>query len=115
MQLFKRLAAFLAAFSAVQAGKLLDHANDDEVVPNSYIVVLKDSVSANEFKSHVAWATDVHHANVAKRGVTSSGGLKSLYEIGDWKGYSGSFDEDTVKQLVDHEHVCERECTFTYA
>lgn len=99
--------AALAALSAVDAAQLVSSADDKDVIPDSYIVVMKDSVSSLDLDSHVTWATNLHHEKLMKRGSTTTGGLKHVYKIEGWHGYSGSFDRETLDEILKNENVTE--------
>lgn len=72
-----------------------------DVIPNSYIVVLKPKISSEDFIAHRKWVADVHRDNVAKRGEgAANGGLKHVYEFDGLKGYAGTFDENTIGALA---------------
>lgn len=99
----KIIAAIFTILSSANAAKLLGYENHKDVIPNSYIVVMKETVP--DFDAHLTWALNVHHHSLAKRGSTTVGGLKHVYRINGWNGYSGSFDDDTLKEILDNEDV----------
>ncbi|KAI1905608.1 hypothetical protein LOZ39_004249 [Ophidiomyces ophidiicola] len=103
--LFKLLAGTLALTSVVDAGDLLNFENQNNVIPNSYIVVMKDGTSSSDFDSHKNWAARVHRGNLAKRGSSDFAGLKFSFDIEGWRGYSGKFDSETIKEIVNHANV----------
>jgi oryzin len=100
MQLFKNI--FLAALSILPA---LVAAKKGDIVPDSYIVVLKDDISASAFASHRAWANDLHSAALAKRGDTGLHGLRHTYNMGKLKGYAGTFDKETIAEISGRSEV----------
>jgi oryzin len=69
-----------------------------DIIPDSYIVVLKDTVSTSELSSHKSWAQSVHSNAVAKRDVKAKG-IKHSYNFGKLKGYAGNFDKDTIATI----------------
>ena len=87
----------------------------DEVVPNSYIVVLKDDVK--DAKKHHEWVQSVHvkaqdeRSELRKRSQFPMSselfeGLKHTYDIvGGMMGYSGHFDEETLEEIRRHPDV----------
>lgn len=94
----------LATLAVVDAGTLLTASNTDAVIPSSYIVVMNDDVSTAEFETHRDWAANVHaRLSRRKNGETGPG---NYFEINGLKGYSGSFDEDTVKNIANDPAVC---------
>ncbi|EEP78435.1 conserved hypothetical protein [Uncinocarpus reesii 1704] len=104
MGFIKSVAAAFAALSVVDAAQLLG-ASSKDIIPNSYIVVMKDSVSSTEFDSHVSGVTNLHHEHLSKRGSTNFGGLKHMYSINGWQGYSGSFSRDTINEILKDDNV----------
>ena len=103
MSVFSIFASVLAITTAADAAALLNYGNEETIIPGSYIVALKDGTSSFDFDSHVTWATNTRHANMAKRGVNIDG--LELYNISSWQGYGGSFDDETLNELLKNEHV----------
>ncbi|CAI7678189.1 unnamed protein product [Penicillium pancosmium] len=93
------LATSLATLAVANAGKLLTVSDTDAVIPSSYIVVMNDGVSTTEFKEHRDWAANVH-ARFTRRGSGGESGPGEHFEINGMKGYSASFDENTVKSIA---------------
>lgn len=94
MQVIKNV--FLAVFSLLP---VLVAAKAGDLVQDSYIVVLKNGISASEFAAHRAWANDLQSSALAKRGDTGHSGLKHTYNMGKLKGYSGTFDQQTIEEI----------------
>ncbi|KAA8909453.1 alkaline proteinase [Sphaerosporella brunnea] len=94
MQLFTNV--FLAALSILP---LLVAAKKGDAVPNSYIVVLNDDISPSAFDAHRAWANDLHSSSLAKRGDHGLAGLRHTFNMKKLKGYSGSFDNETIAEI----------------
>ncbi|KAK2741059.1 Secreted subtilisin-like serine protease sub11 [Myotisia sp. PD_48] len=105
MTFINTLAVCLAALSAVDAASLLNMNNKANIVKDAYIVVMKDRVSTQAFDSHVSWVSNTHQKNIAKRGITTTSGLKHQWDINGWKAYSGSFDEDTLREILRNHNV----------
>ncbi|KMU76916.1 subtilase-type proteinase psp3 [Coccidioides immitis RMSCC 3703] len=103
--LFKLFASTLAVVSVVNAGELLNFENERDIIRGSYIVVMKDGTSSSDLKSHMNWAANVHHGNLAKQGPSRSTGFQFSFDIGGWRGYSGKFDNDTLDAIVNNAHV----------
>ncbi|EFW19068.1 hypothetical protein D8B26_007248 [Coccidioides posadasii str. Silveira] len=103
--LFKIFASTLAVVSVVNAGELLNFENERDIIRGSYIVVMKDGTSSSDLKSHMNWAANVHHGNLAKQGPSRSTGFQFSFDIGGWRGYSGKFDNDTLNAIVNNAHV----------
>ncbi|EAS27902.3 subtilisin-like protease [Coccidioides immitis RS] len=112
MGFIKTLSISLAAASAANAAKILSPSRPDDVIPNQYIVVMKDGVSGEAFGSHRAWVSDMHHTNLTRRALLNHG-IKKTYDFMRMKGYSGVFDRDTIKDIsqspdvafIEHDHV----------
>lgn len=104
MSIFKMMLIYFAIFWAVHAAQLLD-IDSQGVIPGAYIVVMKNRVSSLEFSSHVRWLKRTHRRNLAKRGTQFTEGLGTTWDIAGWQAYSGSFDEDTIQEILNHENV----------
>ena len=97
------------------AAPVLSSTTAEEVVPNSYIVVLKKHVK--DAKKHHEWVQSVHtkaqdeRTELRKRSqfpITTDifEGLKHTYDIvGGLTGYSGHFDDETLEQIRRHPDV----------
>ncbi|WEW58671.1 subtilisin-like serine protease [Emydomyces testavorans] len=98
--LAKFLPIALAALS-VNGAEILSTPAGAETVPNGYIVVMKDGVSSHDFDSHRDWVAKVHHARLARRGSTNVGGMRHSYNFDSgMKGYAGTFDEATIREIA---------------
>ncbi|DAA77583.1 TPA_exp: Subtilisin-like protease 12 [Trichophyton benhamiae CBS 112371] len=104
MSILKMMLIYFAIFWVVNAAQLLD-IDSQGVIPGAYIVVMKDRVSSLEFSSHVRWLKRTHRRNLAKRATPFTEGLGATWDIAGWQAYSGSFDEDTVQEILNHENV----------
>ena len=71
-------------------------ASNAEIIPNSYIVVLKENA---ELDSHLVWFNTLLTAQLVRGKEVNS--LKHVYSIADglMKGYSGVFDQEMVDQI----------------
>lgn len=107
MQFFENLllaaVAFLPLGSVVAAPidnafSNLDQKNAGDVIAGSYIVVLHPNISTQAFSNHREWATRLHAKHNAKRD-TQNKGLGHLYDFGSLKGYSGTFDTETIREI----------------
>lgn len=94
--IFNSLLAACAASLALAAP-----APASNVISGSYIVTLKDAVKAPAVKAHLSWVSEVHSRSIRKRDTT---GVAQEY-TGLFKGYAGSFDEDTLSQIRAHPDV----------
>ncbi|KAF2758333.1 hypothetical protein EJ05DRAFT_485473 [Pseudovirgaria hyperparasitica] len=110
------------------AAPILSSVNAKEI-PNSYIIKFKDHVKHAEAKEHHAWVQNLHLTRESERSELKKRGqfplldevfkgLKHTYNIGDFFGYSGHFDEETIEQIrrhpdVDHIEVDQEVHTLT--
>ncbi|EOA87849.1 uncharacterized protein SETTUDRAFT_39300 [Exserohilum turcica Et28A] len=102
MQLFTRIAALAAAAAPflIQAAPVAAPP-PNEVIPGKYIVQLKPDTDVASVAAHHNKVRSIHARNVARRGDDGSDGspVEHEYAFGDFKAYSGSFDEATVQEL----------------
>lgn len=100
MQSFTRFLALAAAavpFLA-QAAPVTQRAADD--LTGKYIVQLKADTDVNSIASHHNKVRQIHARNLARRNTEDvSTGIEREFHLGDFKGYSGSFDDATVEEL----------------
>lgn len=99
MDFVKALSLSLLAVSAANAAEILSASRPKDVIPNEYIIVMKDGVSATSFGSHRAWVADMHHYNLTKRSM-SRHGIQRTYDFHQMKGYSGMFDKDAIREIA---------------
>ncbi|EFR01997.1 oryzin [Nannizzia gypsea CBS 118893] len=104
MSIFKLMVIYFTLFWVVNAAQLLD-LDSHGVIPGAYIVVMKNGVSSHQFSSHVRWLKRAHRRNLAKRVAPFTEGLSSTWDIAGWQAYSGSFDKDTIQEILNHENV----------
>jgi len=83
--------AILPAFGAPAGEKVAPQAA--QVVPNSYIVTLKEGVAP---QGHVSWVNSVHKRSEGRKDTK---GVHKVFDIQDFKGYSGTFDQATLEQI----------------
>ncbi|KAI1925675.1 Secreted subtilisin-like serine protease sub4 [Ophidiomyces ophidiicola] len=100
----KFLSVLLSALAAVDAAEVLSVSNKKDIIPDSYIVVLKDEVPDSEVRAHVSWVQTTQKVGNMKRNNTVSG-LKSTFHIGQFQGYLGSFDQDTLAKILRDDKV----------
>lgn len=104
MHFFKRIAiAALAVVPAFAAPLSVPKAGD--IIPDEYIVVLKEGVSSAAFSKHQDWASQRHSAAMAKRGEAPTKTFKYTYDAGNFKGYAGKFDKATIEEIGTREEV----------
>ncbi|KAI5813591.1 alkaline proteinase [Pyronema omphalodes] len=108
MQFFKNIVlaavALLPLTGVLAAPAAISKLKDGDVIQNNYIVVLKSDASSSDLQSHQAWAGRIHAESKSKRASTSAG-FKHTYEFGKMKGYSGEFDEATIKEISSRPEV----------
>ncbi|EGW32936.1 uncharacterized protein SPAPADRAFT_65953 [Spathaspora passalidarum NRRL Y-27907] len=78
----------------------------EDVIPNQYIVVLKDDLSEEESYKHRCWVQEWYSqmSDVTRR----KGSCKPLefFKLDDsFHGYSGNFPDELIKQVVEHPNV----------
>lgn len=91
MLVFARLLPVLFA-SAILAAPL--SSNEEGIIPGSWIVVMKDTLSSSDFSSYLAG----RDGDVVSR-------TKSVFEIGSFKGYSGKFTQTTIDAINSNPQV----------
>lgn len=69
-----------------------------------YIITLKQGIAANESQTHIAWAGGLQRRGLAKRQEPDQD-LKT-YDLFDFHGYAGVFDDDTIAEIEASEEVC---------
>ncbi|KAI1802985.1 alkaline proteinase [Daldinia bambusicola] len=103
----RRLALFLGALlPAAIAAPTPATQDKKEIIPNKYIVTLKEGVSVDAFKTHVNWARSVHARSLNKRDTV---GVEREYNIASFNAYAGEFDAETIEQIKNHPDVAEIE------
>jgi oryzin len=97
MVTLRRLAVLLGAIPAALAAPTTQKR---EVVPNKYIVTLKEDVS--NFDSHVSWVSDIHKRSLSRR---STAGIEQEFHIDTFNAYVGEFDETTIEEIKNNPDV----------
>ncbi|KAM0312528.1 hypothetical protein ACHAPQ_012213 [Fusarium lateritium] len=87
---------------------------DNGIVPGKFIVALKPADV--DLDLHSRWVSDVQGQALTRRGV-KSGGIDRTFSFPGFQGYSGSFDEETIKIIKANSSVLrvEPEQTYTIA
>lgn len=107
MAIFSKLLCLsLAAAGFVNAADILSVPNTDNVVPDEYIVMMKDDVSVDAFASHKNWLAETHRTNMTRRDLGYNGDVKHSYDFGGLKGYSGKFDHSAMEEISNDPNVC---------
>jgi hypothetical protein len=95
----------LAAFTFVDAGRIIQPDNKDDVVPDTYVVVMKDNLSAKCFRDHASWVADIHRSNVTRQNMGFDGSIRRTYDIHGMKGYNGRFDKAAIREIANSPDV----------
>lgn len=83
-------------------------AQSDKVVQpvepaQGYIITLKPGVTVNESATHIAWAGDLQRRGLTRRQEAAED-LKT-FDLYDFQGYAGVFDESTIAEIASSEDV----------
>ncbi|KAI1771201.1 alkaline proteinase [Hypoxylon cercidicola] len=111
MASLRRLALFLGALLPAVFAAPAATQQKREVIPNKYIVTMKEGVTSEDFKSHLNWARDVHARSLSRRDTT---GVSHQYQIHTFNAYAGEFDEETLEQIKSSPYVAEIEKDQVY-
>jgi oryzin len=110
-------APFLAQAVPLTAAPLLLGANSTnaEVVLGRYIITLDPATDAASVTLHHNKVREIYSRNLARRDVNNEEdpgeGVDKTYELGDFKGYAGSFDAATIEELIALPEVCTHLCS----
>nr|AJD23191.1 subtilisin-like protease [Onygena corvina] len=97
----KALPLALAALSVVNGAEIMETRAGVQTIPDQYIVVMHDNLSDKDFDSHRSWVNRAHRRSLARRGNKAMGGMKHTYKFpSGMVGYSGHFDEATIKEIA---------------
>lgn len=71
---------------------------DADIVPDSYFVVFKDGVRAEE---HSAWVQNLHKRDLYANGFWDNfnSGVKHVYDMGAFQGIAGRFRPDVLEEI----------------
>ncbi|KAK0649913.1 hypothetical protein B0T16DRAFT_457276 [Cercophora newfieldiana] len=69
-----------------------------EIVPHSWIIVLKDGISTADFRAHLIWVRELH-----AQSRSNLAGVK--YELQFLNMYTGEFDDATIQAIRENEMV----------
>lgn len=87
----------LASSFSVPAG-----ASEGDVIPDSYIVVMKPDAEPEVVANHETWVTNstVVTRRLMKRGRRRTlAGLRKKYHLDGMTGYTGEFDKETIDEI----------------
>ncbi|KAF9084974.1 serine protease [Mortierella sp. AM989] len=97
--------SYSAAFQSIFQTEILApvvSSVEAEVVPNSYFIIFKNGVHAND---HVSWFRDLHDRDIALNGVWDSrsdnftSGVRHVYDIGSFQGLAGRFRLEVLDEI----------------
>ncbi|KAH7361688.1 alkaline proteinase [Plectosphaerella cucumerina] len=109
----KNLAALAGALLPFGLAAPLEAREQLPDVENKYIITLKPGISSPEVETHLSWVADVHKRNIARRDVDLAG-VEKTYDIADFHGYAGTFDEATIEELKSNPDVASVEPDAIY-
>ncbi|KAF2993013.1 hypothetical protein E8E13_000713 [Curvularia kusanoi] len=112
MQFFTRAIALAAAATPffASAAPVVTRQEADAIIPGKYIVQLKPDTDIASIAAHHNVVREIHARNLAKRDVAAAeeeAGVEREFGFGDFKGYSGAFDEATIEELKSLPEVLE--------
>lgn len=99
MAWFKKLALFIiTVLPCTTAAPVVDTASQPVFeTENRYIITLQNNLSPTEFRTHLSRISAVQYRNSLGRKGQSFAGIQNTYTVGDFRAYSGAFDEDTMQ------------------
>ncbi|KAM0425612.1 hypothetical protein ACHAPT_009144 [Fusarium lateritium] len=68
---------------------------DPDVVEGKYIITLKPKIVEVQIENHLSWVGDVHKRSLRRR---DENGVEKIWSD-NFKGYSGEFDKETIKEI----------------
>ncbi|KAF5020396.1 hypothetical protein F66182_7583 [Fusarium sp. NRRL 66182] len=95
MHSLKLLLFLLPAALAAPAAK------DDDIVEGKYIVTLKQKIAEDRLEEHLLWAGNIHEGSLFRR---NEEGVDKVWND-TFKGYSGEFDKETIKEIKKSDDV----------
>ncbi|KAE9566286.1 hypothetical protein CGMCC3_g17545 [Colletotrichum fructicola] len=73
------------------------------VIPDKYIISLKTSIPETAVENHLRWVQEVHNKrDLSRRDLV---GVEKTFGIGSFHAYTGSFDEETLREIQADEVV----------
>ncbi|KAI5803340.1 secreted serine protease [Peziza echinospora] len=76
-----------------------------ETIKDSYVVVLKDGVSRDQFEAHQKWAQEMHQSRLHRRDDIGLTGIQQSWDLNGLYGYTGAFDNSTLHEIKQSEDV----------
>ncbi|KAF8975528.1 serine protease, partial [Haplosporangium bisporale] len=73
-------------------------AAEADVIPDSYFVVFKNGIRAND---HSAWVHNLHKRDMSVNGIWDNitSGVKHVYDMGEFQGIAGRFRPDVLDEI----------------
>jgi len=91
----------------------------DSAIPDSYIITLKPDIKQPIVKAHMKWVGDVHKRSLEKRSLEKrdgDNGVEKTFETeAGFRGYSGTFDPETIKEIKKSSAVRDTDQEFVNA
>lgn len=75
---------------------------ESEIVPESYIVVLKDHVKEQKIMEHCGWVASLHDDDPLASSLldpTVAAGIKHTFNLPTVSGYTGRFSDRTLERI----------------
>lgn len=108
----------LSLLPLISALPLDDPLQNGKTVEEKYIITLKPGVKAPEISGHVDWVERVHKRSLDSRGLLGDEkknkgkrkgrkkhrGVEKVWK-GNFKGYSGEFDKETIAEIKENKDV----------
>ncbi|KAF3480956.1 subtilisin-like protease [Arthroderma uncinatum] len=90
----------------VRAAEIVPAPRGMEAIPDSYLVVMKDGILANEFDTHKEWIGGLlRHGSGANEAGEGGWGVQHTFNIAGLQGYSGNFDRQIIQKIAHHPKV----------
>lgn len=118
MRGFQKLALFVSALLPFASGlpqaikTPIADPEPSEVIPNQYIITLKDTIT--NLDSHLTWVHRIHARSLGRRELGLAG-VEETYNIPNFKGYAGAFDNDIIAEIKANPQVRRPTDNSTYA
>ncbi|KPM34286.1 Subtilisin-like proteinase Mp1 [Neonectria ditissima] len=75
-----------------------------DIVKGKYIVTIKPEIEAPRLEDHLGWVDDIHARSLRRRDGATEAGVDKVWS-NTFKGYSGEFDKDTIKEIKNSDEV----------
>ncbi|KAJ4309647.1 Suppressor of the cold-sensitive snRNP biogenesis mutant brr1-1 [Fusarium piperis] len=68
---------------------------DPDIIEGAYIITLKPKIVEVQIEDHLSWVNNVHERSLHRR---DENGVEKIWSD-NFKGYSGEFDKETIKEI----------------